>query len=536
MTVILGGLYAWDYLSNKDNVPRGTTVGGVEIGGMSHAEAEEKLRTELGGVETDPVTVAAGEESSQLIPAEAGLSIDWQATIAQAGEESANPIERLRGLLSSQEVPVVSQTDEQALSPELDRVTEELSTEAEDGAVTIENGKPVTKDPVNGQTVEREELHLKVTENWLDPEGVEVEPQVVEPRINDDVITATIDGPLGEALDGPLTIHGEGGDGVIPQERLGEVISTENAGETIDINVNDEAAQAIFAEQLAETETPPQNAKLNQDGSVVPHEDGRVIDWEVTMEDFSARVVGDADREWDAAYKDKPAEYTTEEAENATFDQVIGEFTTSDFSQTSGQNIAVIANQINGVIVNPGETFSVNQFTGPRGTAQGYVEGGTIENGRAGTAVGGGISQFATTLYNATYFAGMEDVAHTPHSYYIPRYPAGREATLYEGAIDLVFRNSNSNPVRIDTEMGSNSITVKIRGVKEVNVESIDGGRWAYTEPDERRISGDDCIPSSGNKGFTTSDTRVISDLDGNEISRETQTTVYDPQPIVRCG
>ena len=71
--------------------------------------------------------------------------------------------------------------------------------------------------------------------------------------------------------------------------------------------------------------------------------------------------------------------------------------------------------------------------------------------------------------------------------------------------------------------------------MKTVTVESVSGGRWAPTQPKEQRVSGDDCIPSGGIPGFTTSDTRIIRDLAGNEISRETQTTKYDPQPIVRC-
>ena len=171
-----------------------------------------------------------------------------------------------------------------------------------------------------------------------------------------------------------------------------------------------------------------------------------------------------------------------------------------------------------------------------RGTAQGFVESGIIIDGRGGTAVGGGISQFATTLYNASYFAGMTDVAHTPHSYYISRYPAGREATVYEGAIDLQFKNDSEYPVQISTSVGGGNVTVRLMGVKTVNVESVSGGRWATTEPQRMEVSGDDCSPSSGAPGFTTSDTRIISDLAGNEINRETQTTVYDPQPIVTCS
>ena len=64
-----------------------------------------------------------------------------------------------------------------------------------------------------------------------------------------------------------------------------------------------------------------------------------------------------------------------------------------------------------------------------------------IQEGALAKAVGGGISQFATTLYNAAYFAGMGDVTHTPHSFYISRYPPGREATVFDGEIELAFSN-----------------------------------------------------------------------------------------------
>ena len=285
------------------------------------------------------------------------------------------------------------------------------------------------------------------------------------------------------------------------------------------------------------SEVPGTNAKISFSGNdkqITPSVDGSIIDWEKTFEGFEDRVSSEDDREWDADYKPDPADFTTEMAEKATFDETVSEFSTGGFSGASGTNIRLVAQEVNGAVVNPGETFSLNGYTGPRGTAQGYVESGIIIDGHAGKAVGGGISQFATTLYNAAYFAGMEDTAHTPHSYYISRYPAGREATVYEGAIDLQFKNTSNHPVRIETDFG-NDITVRFKGVKTVEVESINNGRWAKTEPHRKSVS-EDCSPSSGAPGFTTSDTRVIKDLSGKEISRETTTTVYDPQPIVTCG
>jgi hypothetical protein len=93
-----------------------------------------------------------------------------------------------------------------------------------------------------------------------------------------------------------------------------------------------------------------------------------------------------------------------------------------------------MARQIDDYVVMPGETFSLNNHVGQRTTAKGFVCAGAllgnelVEEGPI--CIGGGSSQFTTTMYNAIFFAGLEDVAHTPHSVYFSRYPEGREATL----------------------------------------------------------------------------------------------------------
>ena len=92
-------------------------------------------------------------------------------------------------------------------------------------------------------------------------------------------------------------------------------------------------------------------------------------------------------------------------------------------------------------------------------------------------AVGGGISQFATTMFNAVFFSGLEDVYHKPHSYYISRYPAGREATVYEGQIDLQWRNDSDTGVYIDTAWTPGTITVTFYGTKRYEIESISSDR-----------------------------------------------------------
>ena len=539
LIVLLLGLYLADVAFNRGNVPRGTAVGGVEIGGMEPAAAVDKLNDELGDVNDNPVTVTAGEKTTEFVPASAGLGPDWQATVDAAGTESLNPLTRFMGLFRTDEVDIVSTADESALNPTVDRVAKDLTVKPVDGAVAIKDGKADVTDPKKGQDIDNDGLKAAMSSNWLNPDGVKVEPQVTEPAINDALVKEAVNGPVARALDGPLTLKGQKEtDAVIDGAHMGEVVAFRNDPQQHRIvpEVNTEAAQGIFAEQLKDTVREGKNATISASGEVTPSVDGNEIRWEETMKNFGDRVLGDQPRTWDALYQETPATFTTEQANNATFNDVVGEFTTGGFSSASGTNISIVADTVNGAVVSPGETFSLNGYTGPRGTAQGYVSSGIIIDGHAGKAVGGGISQFATTLYNAAYFSGMTDIDHTPHSYYISRYPAGREATVYEGAIDLVFRNDTPHPVKIQTSYGGGQITVRMKGVKDREVESVNGGRWAYTSPTPKTVTGSECIPSGGAQGFTTSDTRIVRDLSGNEISRETQTTVYNPQPIVRCG
>lgn len=533
--LLLLGLYGVDTALVQGTVPRGTTVGGVAIGGMKPAEAREKLSSEF---TYKPVEVSANDMRTTVDPQAAGLAPDWDATIAAAGTPSLNPITRITSLFTTTEVPIQSEVGD-GFAPAMQAVATELTREPVDGGLELVDGSVNRIPPVIGQTATEESVSDAVLHNWLNPDGITVDVTEVPPAIGDEEIAAAEKGPAKKALAADIVAHGNDKvDGIIPRNRMGEVLSFVPDSGALKPEINVERAHDILNENLQTTEVARKNATITLTGggrNVTPHADGTVIDWEKTLEGFPDRVLGD-EKEFDVTYKPEPATFTTEQAENATFNDVVGSFTTGGFSGPSGTNIALVARTVNGAIVAPGETFSLNGYTGPRGTAQGYVSSGVILNGHADTAVGGGISQFATTLYNASYFAAMTDVAHTPHSYYISRYPAGREATVYEGAIDLIFRNDTPNPVLIEAGVSGNEVTVTFKGVKTTNVESISGGKWNYTQPQPMSVSGSSCSPSGGAPGFTTSDTRVVTDLAGNEVSRTSTTTVYDPVPIVRCS
>lgn len=171
----------------------------------------------------------------------------------------------------------------------------------------------------------------------------------------------------------------------------------------------------------------------------------------------------------------------------------VSEFTTNHACcQSRVQNIQRFADIVRGAYIVPGEKISLNEYVGQRTRAKGFVPAGAIRSGHLGQEVGGGVSQFATTIFNAAFFAGLDIPVYQAHSLYFSRYPFGREATISHPAPDLVLHNTTDHPVLIWTSYTDTSITVSMYSTKHVEVDQIDQrvGGWrqcTYVETDRQR-------------------------------------------------
>lgn len=171
----------------------------------------------------------------------------------------------------------------------------------------------------------------------------------------------------------------------------------------------------------------------------------------------------------------------------------VGEFTTRHACcEARVTNIHRIADIVRGAYLLPGATISLNDYVGPRTRAKGFVAAGAIRYGRLNPEVGGGVSQFATTIFNAAYFAGLELLEYRSHSLYFDRYPFGREATISNPDPDLVFGNTTSYPVLFWTSYTGSSITVTIYSTQHIEVEELDQrlyrrGLCRHVETDRQR-------------------------------------------------
>jgi vancomycin resistance protein YoaR len=543
----LAALYGVDLLISSGDVPRNTVVGGIDIGGLAPAAAASVLERELAPRVVADHRVVADDVEATLSPATAGITLDVDGSVDAADDQPLNPWTRLVTLFGERTVDPVITGEDTALAAQIEGIATQVDRAPVDATIAIEGTTPSVVEPADGRELDREGAAEAITEALAsggDPETpidlpVDVSPVRVDveeaQRVLEDVVTPALSAPVGiVSQDGATTAEVS-----VAAIAASLTFTPQDDGE-LAVAIDPAALRTALGDELGEFGTPAEDARFELSGgsvTVVPSVDGTGIDPAHLAEQLLPALTEPAPRTVNAELGPVPAEFTTEEAQSLGIKEEIGSFTTNIGNPASGTNIRVVAAEVDGAIVQPGETFSLNGFTGPRGVAQGYVEAGVINNGEFTTAVGGGISQFATTMFNAVFFAGLEDVFHKPHSYYISRYPAGREATVYYDSIDLKWRNDSDTGVYIDTAWTPGTITVTFYGTKRYEIQSISSDRYNQRSPVVQEKPDDgNCRPQAGSTGFDITVTRVFRDLTtGAEVKREDFQTRYAAEPVIHC-
>ncbi len=547
LLLVLGIAYGVDLLVAGDDVPRNTVVAGVDIGGLSPAAAATALSEQLAPRVTADHVLVADDVQGVLSPATAGITLDVDGTVQAASGQPLNPWTRLVSLFDERAVEPVITGEETALSAQLDAFAETVDRAPVDAGIALEGTAATVVPPVTGRRLDRAAAGDAVTEalsSGGDPQTpIELPVDVVDVRVDEAAAQQALDDVVTPALAAPVTVTGDGGTTaeLDPDGIAGALVFAPGDGGALEVALDPPALQAALGAQLGEFGTPAQDARFEVSGdsiSVVPSVEGTGIDPAALAAALLPVLREPAPRAVTASLGAVPADFTTDEADALGIVEQVSSFTTNFTSGASGTNIRVVAEFVDGAVVLPGETFSLNGYTGPRGEAEGYVPAGVINNGEFTQAVGGGISQFATTMFNAVFFAGLEDVFHKPHSYYISRYPAGREATVYYDSIDLQWRNDSPTGIYVQTEwVAGGSITVTFWGTKRYEVESVSSDRYNVRTPVVQDKPDDgSCSPQGGANGFDITVTRIFQDpVTGDRVGTEDFRTRYAAEPVIRC-
>jgi vancomycin resistance protein YoaR len=547
--VLFGGLYVAAHYVAGDKVPRNTTVSGVRIGGHPQGEAAERLRAGLADrVARDIPTTVDGQQVA-VDPARAGLAVDYDASVAEAGgKRSWDPVRLWNYFTGGDTFEAEVEVDETAYNAFLAGLDEQYGATARDGAIRFDGAQIRTRQARTGQALDPSDTLDALEGAFLEesPDPVALEMVEVEPAIDATDVQEALDEFASPAVAAPVTLAFEGSQVKLFPADYTAAITLEP--------VDGELSATLDAAKLTEvvggkvTQGAPVDASVVLvDGTpqVVPAKPGVTFDAAELESGFLGVVAAPQGERTLAlsAQVAKPA-FTTKDARALQVRERVSTVTTYvPYAEYRNVNIGRAAEIIDGTLLKPGETFSLNDTVGERTEANGFTKGYVINDGILVQDLGGGVSQMATTLFNAMFFAGLEDVEHKPHSFYIDRYPVGREATVAWGAVDLRFTNDTPYGVLIDTSFtnstpsSSGTVTVTMYSTKYWDITTTTGERYNITKPRTRRIDDLTCHPNEGYGGFDIDVVRYFRPVGENTETREDEvfSTTYTPSDTVIC-
>ncbi len=541
VAVILVG-YVLLAMSSGNTARPGTTVQGIDISGMSQSEAAAAVEEGLGPIAEKRLRVRALDETVGLRPEEAGLSLDAEASVAPAFGHTWNPVALVAGMFGSTTLPAVAAVDEPLLSAQIDLIAQSIDRPAVEPSVDVEKGEGVITPGTDGRALDREATAAAMTEAFLLPRApVEAVVVTVEPSISDEA-TAEALALVSDAQSAPVTVKAGTITAEIPAKTVARALGFAVESGRLVPTMDGEILHEAIAEELSPIEVEGRDATFrikNGKPKVVKSKVGTGV----SDEELAAAVAGvlalpAAERVVTVPVGTREPSLTTEQAKALGVKERLSTFTQNfPYAPYRVQNIGEAARRVNGTLLMPGETFSLNDTIKERTEENGYTEGFVVGAGGVfDEALGGGVSAAATTVWTGAFFAGMERVQTIAHSIYISRYQPGLEATVAWGIFDMKFRNDTPNAVFITAGTTNSSMTVSFWGTKEYDDITAEFGERKSIVPYEKIYDeSEDCLGQNGVDGFTITVDRVFY-KDGEEVEREPITTRYKPAPDVTCG
>lgn len=512
---LLAGAFGLVAFLERDTIPYGTTIGGVDVGGMDEAQARAALEKAAAARLARPVRLVADGGSLSTDGATLGATPLVEEALRPALD--AGSVDRVLARIGLRDGPGL----ELAFRPAPvraarlgNRIDRRFGTSPRDARVVVADVVRVVE-ARDGEAVDRRSLRRALRRL---PAQIELRVTTAAPVVSTaeaETAAATIE----RLLDGPRRVRFEDSTATLTPTRLRALVRTTRENARLGVSLDPKGLGASLRLRLGRFEVPARDATFTVDARrarVVPSKPGRALDLERVSRSLTSNLESTVHR---ARFTVSAPAFTTEDAEKLDIDELVSEFTT--YYQCCPPRVTNIqrgAQIMDGTIIRPGERFSLNEVLGRRTPERGFVEAPQIFNGRLEDAVGGGVSQIATTTYNAAFFAGVQIVTHQPHEFYISRYPMGREATVSWGGPELIWRNDWPAAILVRAFADSDSISVRFYSSKlGRRVVTTTGEPSEYTAPRTLTTSNSGLEPgttrvvqSAGPSGFLISYTRKV--------------------------
>ena len=496
-----------------DRVPPGTRIAGIAVGGLGADEAVRAVRAGAAAPAGSVVLELPGQAGFPRSVPLARLAPRPQARAAvDAALEAPSLARRVLGevgLAPERSVELRFRAAPARARAVAAEVAAGIDTPGRAATLRVSGGRVVATAARAGRGVDIAPLTGLLVRL---PARVTVPVGPVDPAVSDaqaEVARARAERIASE----PVVVRGAGRRAGIPRATLLRALRFDQGSGGIDVSLDPATLATAVRPAFDGILMPARSAGFRVDGtrvSVVPSREGRALDARA----LARRVQRAAGRPVAVPIVPDPPARTTRQAEALGIRERVGIFTTPHACcQPRVTNIQRAAEILDGTIIPAGATFSLNEALGERTRARGFVPAPQINAGELEDAVGGGVSQMATTTFNAAFFAGLRLVVHTPHEFWITRYPPGREATVSWGGPEMIVENDWPAAILMTVHDDGTSLTVSM-----------------YSSPLGRRVATTSSGDAVEGAAFTETVTRKV--WRGSALRRdETFTWTYKAPP-----
>jgi vancomycin resistance protein YoaR len=529
LAVVVVGAWALDANAHDGKVLRRVTLAGRDVSGLERVRLARVVDEVAAAVPTEQVEVRAPGGGFTVPAADLGVQVDRAATVRAAldlGRTGGLPQRFgawLRSFRSERRAPVHVAVDERRVFATVDAKDPGPRTPPTEPSIAFEDGSLRAKEGADGKGIDAhdviEELPGAATSGRTIV--VEVDRGDVAPRFP--VADAErLAAELQAKVSTPMPVKAGEDKATVPVATQRSWIRSEVRDDALRPTIDADAAKADLAKLLKDAGEPATETRFTVEGGAVQIQVGK--DGTRCCADEAVDLVETALFDDDQGpppalpLTTRPPKLTAEKAIALGVKEPTGVFTTKHkCCEPRVTNIHRIADLLRGQLILPGETFSVNDTIGKRTTEKGFVTAPVIAEGLHDEDVGGGISQMATTLFNAAFFGALDFGEYQSHSLYISRYPYGREATMGFPHPDLQIKNTSPYGVLIWPTYTDTSLTVTLYSTKFADAQQ----------------TGQSEAPSGACKRVTTERTRTYL-ADGHQVVDKVFAR-YRPAEGVNC-
>lgn len=469
--LLVGVAVAGHGMAYRGTIYPGVAVAGVDLSGLTPEQAAQRLSQALTFPTTGKVTFTAPGHTWTLPPIALGFALDPQASALAAyryGREGGlahRLAQRLAAWQRGVNLPPVAVFSEPLAYQAVQRLAATIERPTVEAQIRIQGTQVVATPGQVGVTVDVPAVVAQLRQQLPALRDVEIPlpvtthpPQILDPSPTAAQLRAILAEPL--TIDLPQRDKEDPGPWTIDPQTLAAYLLIARQGDHFALQVNPQPLRSFLerlAPQLQRDPVRPRfvfdeqkkQLKLIQHGVV-----GRRLDIEASLQALIQAILAGQHRVALVVEQHPPEVADDATAKELGITELVGQHTTYFYGSSAERihNIATAASRFHGLLVAPGEVFSMVEALGDISLDNGYAEALIIYGDRTIKGVGGGVCQVSTTLFRTVFFAGYPIVERHPHAYRVLYYEqtasgwadpkwAGLDATVYVPLVDFKFKN-----------------------------------------------------------------------------------------------